>query len=90
MVLSGITRKYVLEICRREGVRVIFEAARVSEIHDFTSAFITGTSPMVLSVKSIDNHLFRPDNDIIKRLLFLYRQLADESIIKYQRRKKED
>ena len=90
MVLSGITRKYVIEICRKEGVKVIFEAVRVSELHDFISAFITGTSPMVLPVKCIDNHIFRTDNDIIKRLIFLYRQLADDSIIKYQRRKKED
>ena len=90
MVLSGITRKYVIEICRKEGVKVIFEAVRVSEMHDFISAFITGTSPMVLPVKCIDNHIFRTDNDIIKRLIILYRQLADDSIIKYQRRKKED
>jgi len=90
MVLSGITRKYVIEICRKEGIKVIFEAVRVSEMHDFISAFITGTSPMVLPVKCIDNHIFRTDNDIIKRLIFLYRQLADDSIIKYQRRKKED
>jgi len=90
MVLSGITRKYVIEICRKEGVKVIFEAVRVSEMHDFISAFITGTSPMVLPVKCIDNHIFKTDNDIIKRLIFLYRQLADDSIIKYQRRKKED
>jgi len=59
-------------------------------LSDFQSAFITGTSPMVLPVKSIDNHLFRTDNDILKRLSILYRQLADDSIIKYQRRKKED
>ena len=90
MVLSGITRKYVIEICRKEGVKVIFEAVRVSEMHDFISAFITGTSQMVLPVKCIDNNIFRTDNDIIKRLIFLYRQLADDSIIKYQRRKKED
>jgi hypothetical protein len=45
---------------------------------------------MVLPVKSIDNHLFRTDNDIVNRLSLLYRQLADDSIIKYQGRKKED
>jgi branched-chain amino acid aminotransferase len=90
MVLSGITRKYIIDICRREGYNLVFEAAKVSDLSDFQSAFITGTSPMVLPVKSIDNHLFRTDNEIIKRLILLYRQLADDSIIKYQRRKKED
>jgi branched-chain amino acid aminotransferase len=90
MVLAGITRKYIIDICRKEGYYLVFEAARVSELPDFQSAFITGTSPTVLPVKSIDNHLFNTDNDIVKRLSLLYRQLADDSIIKFQRRKKED
>jgi branched-chain amino acid aminotransferase len=90
MVLSGITRKYIIDICRREGYDLVFEAAKASELSDFQSAFITGTSPMVLPVKSIDNHIFRTDNAIIKRLSLLYRQLAEDSIIKYQKRKKED
>ena len=90
MVLSGITRKYIIEICHREGYNIVFEAVKASEMQDFQSAFITGTSPMVLPVKSIDNHPFRTNNEILKRLGVLYRQLADDSIIKYQRRKKED
>jgi len=90
MVLPGITRKYVIDICRMEGYELVFEAAKASELSDFQSAFITGTSPMVLAVKSIDNHLFRTDNDILNRLSILYSQLADDSIIKYQKRKKED
>jgi branched-chain amino acid aminotransferase len=90
MVLSGITRKYIIDICRREGYEIVFEAARAGELQEFQSAFITGTSPMVLPVKSIENHLFRTDNDILKRLGLLYRRLADGSVIKYQGRKKED
>lgn len=90
MVLPGITRKYVIDICRREEYDLVFEAAKASELSDFQSAFITGTSPMVLPVKSIDNHLFKTDNDILKRLSILYSQLADDSIIKFQKRKKED
>ena len=89
MVLSGITRKYVIDICRREGYKIVYEAVRASEIHTFQSAFISGTSPMVLPVKSIEDHLFRTDNDVIKRLILLYRQLASDSIINYQKRKKE-
>jgi branched-chain amino acid aminotransferase len=90
MVLSGITRKYIIDICRREGYDLVFEAVKVSELPEFQSAFITGTSPMVLPVKSIEKHLFRTDNDIIRKLILLYRQLADDSIIGYQRRKEED
>lgn len=90
MVLPGITRKYIIDICRKEGYDLVFKAAKISELPDFQSAFITGTSPMVLPVKSIDNQLFNTDNDILKQLSFLYRQLADDSIFKYQRRNKAD
>lgn len=90
MVLSGITRKYIIDICRREGYTIVFEAVRAEELQEFQSAFITGTSPMVLPVKSIENQSFSTDNDILKQLGLLYRKLADDSIIKYQGRKKED
>lgn len=90
MVLSGITRKYLIDICHREGYELVFEAVKISDLPAFQSAFITGTSPMVLHVNRIEDHLFRIDNAIVKRLSLLYRQLADDSIINYQRRKKED
>jgi branched-chain amino acid aminotransferase len=90
MVLSGITRKYVIELCREEGYDIVFEAVKISELNDFQSVFITGTSPMVLPVMSIDNHHFMAENAIVERLRLLYRQLADDSIMTYRRRKKTD
>jgi branched-chain amino acid aminotransferase len=90
MVLSGITRKYVIDLCRKDGFDLVFEAVKASELKDFQSVFITGTSPMVIPVISIDNHLFVAENAIVERLRLLYRQLADDSIMTYQRRKKTD
>ncbi len=90
MVLPGITRKYVIDLCRQEGYDLVFEAVKPSGLANFQSVFITGTSPMVLAVRSIDNHLFMAQNSIVDRLSLLYRQLADESIKKYTYRKKTD
>jgi branched-chain amino acid aminotransferase len=90
MVLSGITRKYVIELCREEGYDLVFEAIKTSELNDFQSVFITGTSPMVLPAISIDNHFFVAENAIVERLRLRYRQLAEDSIMMYQRRKKTD
>lgn len=90
MVLPGITRKYVIDLCRQEGYDLVFEAVKPSGLANFQSVFITGTSPMVLAVRSIDNHLFMAQNNIVDRLSLLYRQLADESIKKYTHRKKTD
>jgi branched-chain amino acid aminotransferase len=90
MVLPGITRKYVIDLCRQEGYDLVFEAVKPSGLANFQSVFITGTSPMVLAVRSIDNHLFMAENVIVERLTLLYRQLADESIRKYKFKKKTD
>lgn len=90
IVLPGITRKYVIDLCRQEGYDLVFEAVKPSGLANFQSVFITGTSPMVLAVRSIDNHLFMAQNSIVDRLSLLYRQLADESIKKYTYRKKTD
>jgi branched-chain amino acid aminotransferase len=90
IVLPGITRKYVIDLCRQEGYDLVFEAVKPSGLANFQSVFITGTSPMVLAVRSIDNYLFMAQNSIVERLSLLYRQLADESIKKYQRSQKTD
>jgi branched-chain amino acid aminotransferase len=90
MVLPGITRKYVIDLCRQEGYDLVFEAVKPSGLANYQSVFITGTSPMVLAVRSIDNHLFMAENVIVERLSLLYRQLADESIRKYKFKKKTD
>ena len=90
MVLPGITRKYVIDLCRKEAYDLVFEAVKVSEIPEFQSLFITGTSPMVLPVMSVDNQLFKAENDIVERLSLLYRQLAEDSIMKFRQRNEAD
>ncbi len=90
MVLPGITRKYVIDLCRKEAYDLVFEAVKASEMPDFQSLFITGTSPMVLPVMSVDNQLFKAENDIVERLSLLYRQLAEDSIMKFRQRNEAD
>jgi branched-chain amino acid aminotransferase len=84
MVLSGITRKYVIELCMKDGIEVVFKAVRAEDISRFQSVFITGTSPMVLPVKSIGSHLFGPFNRVIENLRLGYEGMAADSIIRYR------
>jgi branched-chain amino acid aminotransferase len=90
MVLSGITRKYVTEIIRNEGLRIIFEPVRKDETGLYRSAFITGTSPMVLPVRDIEGQGFEARDPLIMTLRRLYREKADQSIRSYKAGKKED
>lgn len=80
MVLSGITRKYVKEIIGREGIPLVYDAVKESETGRFRSAFITGTSPMVLAVKCIESTQFDVKDSVIKRIREMYVMLAERSI----------
>jgi len=84
-VLGGITRKHVLDICRANNFQIRFECIHFETIHKFESVFMTGTSPMVLSVRRIDDIAFSTENPLIRRLLELYMVRVRESISAFRR-----
>jgi branched-chain amino acid aminotransferase len=84
MVLSGITRKHVITLCQSEGIEVVSEPVRADNITQFQSVFITGTSPMVLAARSIEDKIFGPFSPVIEKLRKSYSALAEKSISKYR------
>ncbi|MCK7531176.1 MAG: hypothetical protein MZV63_09105 [Marinilabiliales bacterium] len=79
-----------MEIIRKEGFDLVFEAVREAEISRFRSVFITGTSPMVLPVQRIDNQMYEANNPIVERIRLLYAGMAAESIRSYKLKKSKD
>jgi branched-chain amino acid aminotransferase len=79
-VLSGITRKYILEICRENGINVKMTFIQASGISDYDSVFMSGTSPAVLPFRCIDKTFFRVNNPLISQLRNMYLIKAEESI----------
>ncbi|MGI6733677.1 MAG: aminotransferase class IV [Anaerovoracaceae bacterium] len=53
-VLKGITRMHVIEVCKDMGYEVIETAIAASRLHEAEGVFLSGTSPKVLPVSSID------------------------------------
>lgn len=84
MVLPGITRKQVITLCKSEGIELVFEPVRSDEISGFQSVFITGTSPMVLPARSVDDTFFGPFSPVIEKLRQGYAELAEESMNRYR------
>jgi len=80
MVLPGITRRYVTEIIRSEGIPLVFEAVGEHETGRFRSAFVTGTSPMVIAVRSVENQVFDVSDPLIGRLREVYTATVERSI----------
>jgi len=90
MVLQGITRRYVIQIIRQEGFGLVPEPVREVDISSFRSAFITGTSPMVLPVLSIENQMFEVANPVTERLRQAYAAIVAESMRNYKLKKRKD
>jgi branched-chain amino acid aminotransferase len=80
MVLKGITRKHILDICSENKIKVEFLCVKADEIAHYDSVFMTGTSPMVLPFNCIDDKFFKVKFPLIESLRMIYLQKADASI----------
>lgn len=72
VVLGGITRKHILDICTENAIRVHFECIDASTLGDYDAAFMTGTSPIVLPFRSIGHTSFDVSVPLIRNLRELY------------------
>jgi len=80
MILCGITRKHILDICREHDIKVRLACVRADRITDYDAIFMTGTSPMVLPFSSVDDKVFRVRLPLIEKLRKLYLIKAEESV----------
>jgi len=69
MILPGITRKYVFDIARTHGIRIIEEAVALASAGSYLSAFISGTSPKVLPVRQLDEYRFEVAHPVLQLLM---------------------
>ncbi len=80
MVLNGITRKYILSICRENGIDVEPECVNADFIGDYDGVLMTGTSPVVLKFCCINDVYFGPEVPVADFLRKLCIEKAEESI----------
>ena len=79
VILNGITRKQILEICAENKIKVEFACVNVDELKQYEAVFMTGTSPMVLPFCCIDNNFFNVKVPMIDTLRKLYLRRAEET-----------
>lgn len=82
-VLPGITRKKVLYLIESQQIPLRFERINQDQLGTIESVFLTGTSPGVLPVRSIDELTFRIDHPLLLRIMQQYRQLVHDSLAGY-------
>lgn len=79
-VLVGITRQKVFECLEQLGFVLIEEAVAASAISQFDAVFLTGTSPKVLSVRSIGDQTFDVQTPSVLKLRNGYDQMIRDYI----------
>jgi branched-chain amino acid aminotransferase len=84
LILSGITRKHILDLCIENKIKVKFDCVSADRISHYDAVFMTGTSPMVLPFYCIDNYSYAVAYPLIGKLRDLYLKKAEESITKFR------
>ncbi|WP_291860045.1 aminotransferase class IV [Marinilabilia sp.] len=82
MVLPGIARKKTLEVAQALKIPVDFSPLHHQHLKDVEAAFITGTSPRILAIKSIETLNFKADHPIIHQLTDGFSKLVKSYIDK--------
>jgi branched-chain amino acid aminotransferase len=81
-VLEGITRHHIIKLCKEMALKIIERNINYSEISQFDSAFITGTSPKILPLNKIDDITFETNNELMLSLITAYNDRIYQYIIK--------
>jgi len=73
--LDGITRRTVIDIAKKRGLKVVERAIMPEEMDKATECFLTGTAAEVTPVREIGSYTFSP-GDISKMLINDYESLV--------------
>jgi branched-chain amino acid aminotransferase len=84
LILNGITRKHILEICLQNEIKVELRCVNVNDISGYDSVFMTGTSPMVLPFCCIGDTSFNIELPLMERLRNHYKARAEDSIKRFR------
>jgi branched-chain amino acid aminotransferase len=80
LVLGGITRKHLIDLCNETGIEVRYECVNADEIQDYDSVLMSGTSPILLPFKYVDDCEFIVENSSVEKLRNLFMLKAEQSI----------
>jgi branched-chain amino acid aminotransferase len=80
VILNGITRKHILQICNENKIKVEFSCVNVNDIKKYDTVFMTGTSPMVLPFSCIGDNYLKVGLPMVEKLRKLYIEKAVASL----------
>lgn len=80
-VLIGITRKYIVQACNNLNLEIVEQPIPTSMLEHADGAFLTGTSPKLLPIASIEQkQLGSANNEIVRNILLEYDGILERYI----------
>ncbi|MBU2512337.1 aminotransferase class IV [bacterium] len=76
-VLPGITRNKVIKILKNNHFKLKQTRIHKNSLTDFDALFLTGTSPGVLPVNSVDEARFDVDHPILRTVMTQYQEIVE-------------
>jgi branched-chain amino acid aminotransferase len=80
VILPGITRHYVLQICRESSLQVTMEKIPSEEIPDLEGLFLTGTSLHVLPVSLVNEHPLPVRHPVMSEIMNKFQILINKHL----------
>lgn len=80
MVLPGITRKYIIQICNTLSVEIKEKAVPLNRASGMSAAFLSGTSPGVLPIRKLDHMYYNPKHPLLRKIMRAYEDLLKENL----------
>jgi branched-chain amino acid aminotransferase len=79
-VLPGITRQKIIELANNLSLEVIEKDIEISEVEKYDAAFLSGTSPDILPIFSLDNFWFDVKNRLMRDLMHEFQIIIDKNL----------
>lgn len=86
-VLPGITRKEIIEVANENNINVNETTIFKDDVDSFEAAFICGTSPKILPIKTIDNMEKNVNNELLNRLITIFNDKINQYIMTKNKKK---
>ena len=80
VVLQGIARSKILEICREHHLDLRLRNVHHDELKSFDTAFLSGTTPKILPIRQMDGIVFSVENRLMDFLMEAYDRKINQYI----------
>lgn len=81
-VLNGVTRTEIISVAQENNIEVIEIDINYLELPSFDAMFISGTSPNILPIKTVDEHEYNTKNIVLREIMKHFKVKIKEYIEK--------